>query len=283
MTDSIQIRNFSDILYFSTISHDTFCEYRLPGHGLMWVRSGRMEIESKNDLVACGAGGFIFWQRDCASTMRKLSDGDTPFNSVAISIPGKLLKDYFRTNVTPGKIDRKIRPVGGNALLLPETVEMESLFYSLLPYGNKGVAPSDAALKSMVYQAVDILLETDVRFYPTLFDFYETWKIDLYDYMKAHFTEDMDIRDFAHYSGRSLSTFKRDFAKISDETPQKWIIRERLRLAARLIADGERPTDVCFKVGFRNKAHFFRCFKDQYGLTPASYRHSDPKPTTNFK
>ena len=36
-------------------------------------------------------------------------------------------------------------------------------------------------------------------------------KIDLYDFMEKHYKCDMSMSEFAKASGRSLSTFKRDF------------------------------------------------------------------------
>lgn len=275
MSDSVSIINYKDTLYFSTISHGYFCEYRLPGHGLMWVRSGHMEIESKEGKVTAGAGRFIFWQRDCCSSMRKLTDGDTPFRSVALTLPRAFLKEYFQHHVIAARQQKNPGEIGGRAVLLPDTIELDSLFYSLLPYAEKGVEPGEKIIKAKVFEAISILLKIDDRFYPTLFDFHETWKIDLYDFMKAYYMEDMSIEDFAHYSGRSLATFKRDFAKISDETPQKWIIRERLNLAAKLMAEeGVKPTDVCFRTGFRSKAHFHRAFKERFGCTPLEYKET---------
>lgn len=274
MTESIKIRNINDTLYFSTIDRDSYCEYRLAGHGLMWVRSGSMEIESKDKTVTAKRGQFIFWQRDCTSSMKKLADGNIPYSSIAITLPKALLKEYFRKHVAIGKLRGNVRSIGGTAVLLPDTVEMESLFSSLLPYADRDIEPTLEVTEAKVMEAIGLLLKIDDRFYPTLFDFYETWKIDLYDFMKAHFTEDMTIDEFAHYSGRSLATFKRDFAKISGESPQKWIIRERLKLAAHLIIDEDaKPSDVYIRVGFKNKPHFFKSFKDLFGCTPTEYRN----------
>lgn len=274
MTPSIKIRNYADTLFFSEIDHDTYCEYRLPGHGLMWVRSGRMEIQSPGGIVTARPGQFVFWQRDCASSMRKLSDGNIPFSSIAITLPREQLKCYFRGQVTPGKLHDKVQPLGGTAVLLPDTIRLESLFYSLLPYTERDIEPSSEVINGKVSEAISILLTIDDRFYPTLFDFYETWKIDLYEFMKAHFTEDMGIDEFAHYSGRSLATFKRDFAKISELTPQRWLIEQRLLLAARLIASGNKPSEVWPQAGFKNKAHFFKSFRYKFNCTPTEYRNN---------
>lgn len=274
MTESINILNFDDTLYFSRIEHDSYCENRLAGHGLMWVRSGKLVIESPKGTVTAHPGQFIFWQRDCTSSMNKLSAGDEPFSSIAISINKSYLKEFFHKNVSCGKLREKIKPIGGKAVLLPQTITLQSLFYSLVPYAENGIEPNRDTIEAKVTEAISLLLKIDDRFYPTLFDFHETWKIDLYEFMKAHFTEDMTINEFAHYSGRSLATFKRDFAKISNETPQKWLIRERLKFSARLLVDENmKPADAYLRVGFKNKPHFFKVFKDQFGCTPTEYKN----------
>ena len=60
------------------------------------------------------------------------------------------------------------------------------------------------------------LLHIDKRFAPTLFDFNEPWKIDILDFLDKNYMYEFTQEDLAHYTGRSLATFKRDFKKISD-------------------------------------------------------------------
>jgi len=63
---------------------------------------------------------------------------------------------------------------------------------------------------------------------------------------------------------------KRDFAKISDLTPQKWIIRRRLEAAHDLIKSGRKKvTEACFDVGFKNLSHFSKIYKETYGVAPS--------------
>ncbi len=88
--------------------------------------------------------------------------------------------------------------------------------------------------------------------------------------MEENFTEDLTIEEFANYTGRSLATFKRDFAKISDVTPQKWLIDKRLDKAYEILSTGKaNPTDVYYQVGFKNRSHFSLAFKKRFGISPS--------------
>ena len=89
--------------------------------------------------------------------------------------------------------------------------------------------------------------------------------------MEENFTCDLSIEEIAHYTGRSLATFKRDFKKISDLTPEKWLIKKRLERAYELMnAGGKKVVDVYAEVGFRNPSHFSTAFKREYGMSPTA-------------
>ena len=68
-------------------------------------------------------------------------------------------------------------------------------------------------LKLKMIEGTYVLLNTDRNLYASLFDFVDPWKIDI-DYMY-----DLSMEEIASYTGRSLATFKRDFAKVSDLPP----------------------------------------------------------------
>lgn len=60
------------------------------------------------------------------------------------------------------------------------------------------------------------------------------------------------MEEMAHYTGRSLATFKRDFKKISDLTPEKWLIRKRLEVAYNKMKEGgKRLWTSTQKLGLR--------------------------------
>jgi len=84
---------------------------------------------------------------------------------------------------------------------------------------------------------------------------------------------DLTIEDLAHYTGRSLSTFKRDFKKLSEISPRNWIMRRRLQVAQELIMSTERSiVQIMSDVGFKNFSHFCRAYRKHFGCSPSKSR-----------
>ncbi len=76
--------------------------------------------------------------------------------------------------------------------------------------------------------------------------------------MSENYMYEFTMEEMAHYTGRSLATFKRDFKKISDLTPEKWLIRKRLEVAYNKMKEGgKKVVDVYAEVGFKNPSPFF--------------------------
>lgn len=56
-------------------------------------------------------------------------------------------------------------------------------------------------------------------------------------------------------------------------SPHSYIIKKRLLLAKKLIENGQPITEVYQRCGFADYTHFFRSFKNEFGLTPKQYFH----------
>lgn len=142
---------------------------------------------------------------------------------------------------------------------------------SLIPYFDTADKPTQSVLDLKMQEGVLSLLNISKNFYPTLFDFTQPWKIDILDFLNENYMDDLTMEEIASYTGRSLATFKRDFKKISNLTPQKWLVQRRLEAAYDILKQGSRKiTDVCFDVGFKDRTHFSKAFKEYYGFNPSS-------------
>lgn len=298
--EHIQIENHADTLYFSTIRHDCFCEHRVPRHTLIHVRSGTFLFDHPTGQIVVRAGEYIFMRRDCTATISKRSEGDTPFRSIALALSRNFLKDYFNRRVAvrtsagafaatnSALVADASRAAAGRslffvpasslsvpALVLKPSAALAGWAQSLTAYADGGGAISPELLRLKQEEGLLALLACDERLCPVLFDFYETWKIDLVEFMESHFTEDLSLAEFAAYTGRSLASFKRDFAKISTRPPGRWINERRLDLARELLRK-ERlgAREVCFRVGFRNPSHFSTAYKRRFGHAPSAERNN---------
>jgi AraC-like DNA-binding protein len=83
----------------------------------------------------------------------------------------------------------------------------------------------------------------------------------------------LTIEELARQTNLSVSSFKREFAKIYNDSPASYIKNKRLEKAAELLlASGERITDIALKCGFNDLANFTKSFHDKYNITPTDYR-----------
>jgi AraC-like DNA-binding protein len=83
----------------------------------------------------------------------------------------------------------------------------------------------------------------------------------------------LSIADFAELSGRSLSTFQRDFKRQFGQAPSQWFREARLQHAAELLRTSEETiTSISMTVGYSDSSHIIKVFKNRFGKTPKQLR-----------
>lgn len=140
---------------------------------------------------------------------------------------------------------------------------------SLLPYLEHSQHLHPELVKVKVKEALLVFLGANPELRDLLFDFSEPGKIDLQAYMEAHYQYNGDLQHFAYLTGRSLSTFKRDFEKIYHMTPNKWLIQKRLQDAHYLLKEKKFKSTEVYLVGFKDYSHFYVAFKRLFGVAPS--------------
>jgi AraC family transcriptional regulator len=94
-------------------------------------------------------------------------------------------------------------------------------------------------------------------------------------WMDAHSHQPIDLESAAKEAGLSPFHFLRLFASVLGVTPYQYLVRSRLRHAARLLADQSRSiTDVAFDVGFGDLSNFVRTFHRAAGVSPRGFRQA---------
>lgn len=94
-------------------------------------------------------------------------------------------------------------------------------------------------------------------------------KVDLRLFMNEYFARGWSLSEFAARSGRSLSGFKSEFARLYETTPMEWIWQKRLEKAKFLIEKGALDIGTAaHRCGFKSHSHFTRMFKESFGHAP---------------
>jgi AraC family transcriptional regulator len=85
---------------------------------------------------------------------------------------------------------------------------------------------------------------------------------------EAHTLESLaSIAEFSRYH------FLRIFRRVTGVTPHQWILRARLREAAKLVVTTREPiTEIALDVGFEDLSNFIRSFRAEFGVSPRIYR-----------
>ena len=92
-------------------------------------------------------------------------------------------------------------------------------------------------------------------------------------WIDAHSSEDVSLERAAAQAGLSPFHFLRVFSAALGVTPHQYLVRSRLRRAARLLADDERAvTDIALDVGFADLSNFVRSFHRAAGVSPRGFR-----------
>lgn len=161
--------------------------------------------------------------------------------------------------------------------IFPIDVEdsLNALFISVFNYMNQGrEIPKDLVEMKFNELIYNIALNPHNRDLINYFSsLKQVEKSNLDTVMMKNFHCDLKLEEFARLTGRSLSTFKRDFKEYYNETPGKWLTSKRLEYAKTLLENAElNINDVCFESGFKNSSHFNGSFKEKYKLPPNKYR-----------
>jgi AraC-like DNA-binding protein len=97
--------------------------------------------------------------------------------------------------------------------------------------------------------------------------------IDSALWIDENFAADLDLASVARQAGLSPFHFLRTFARVLGVTPHQYLVRCRLRHAARQLGSGDASiTDVAFAVGFRDLSNFVRTFRRAAGVSPRGFQ-----------
>jgi len=267
-TNTIKTIGYSGIFLSCFTDFSEKCIHAAPEHVLLYLYSGEQIIEDRNRKIRIKSGECAFIRRNHRLTMYKNSKGKDFYKGISLTFNRNVLREFY-SRLHKSDLPKKTAIPDKDVFKIEQRPDITSLFQSLTPYFDENIKPTDGVAHLKVQEGIFALLNNSDIFFPILFDFTDPWKIDIMEFLNDHYMDELTMEQIAAYTGRSLATFKRDFQKVSNLSPQKWLIKKRLEIAyIKLKEEGKKVQDVSVEVGFKNPSHFSTAFKKQYGIPP---------------
>ncbi|GGF22736.1 helix-turn-helix domain-containing protein [Flavobacterium limi] len=260
-----QTNNYAEIVFTCSGSTHRNTEMIAEEHCIVRVLSGELKVIQSDKTYLLGLGDTLLFPRNQLSTLIKSDKDGLPYRAIIV----KLSQDVLRVFYEQKKLQTALISKTDHVMPLPQNPLLDSFFASIFPYFdlNYKLPPELSQLK--IQEAITILRSLNKDIDNILSDFSEPHKINLVEFMEQNYMFNMPLEKFSYLTGRSLTTFKRDFKKAYSTTPQKWITQKRLELARfQLTEKNRKPIDIYYEVGFENLSHFSYAFKKQFGQTP---------------
>lgn len=233
-------------------------------HFFVFVIKGKMNGYDGNKHYELKAGECCIVRKNSLCRYNKEKDNNE-FGKIVIFLDEKFLKEFQKKNEILFKnIHKK-----DTFIVLKKDLLIENFLLSLETYYDKTGKINRNFEDLKRTELLLILLQLRPELSDVLFDFGKPGRLDLEKFVQQNYKFNVSLERFAYLTGRSLSTFKRDFKQIFDDTPNKWLVKRRLQEAKFLIEEKQmKPKDFYFDLGFEDLTHFYSAFKKEYKLTP---------------
>ncbi len=241
---------------------------------IIYVIEGRKIWHTPGGSYDLREGNCVFVRKGAAIVEQFL---DSDFCLYFFFVPDEFICDVLKKKSSPlSKTEKHFDAV----ISIHNSETVNAFFHSMVPYFNPEHRP-DKALIELKFRELILTLADNPKNGELLSYFYSLLRgpqaSALQNVMEDNFCFNLKLEDFARLSSRSLSTFKRDFIKIYDCPPGKWLLEKRLLHALHLLTNLRKTVAAAaFETGFEDVSHFSRSFRQRFGSSPSAVKNVSP-------
>ncbi len=239
----------------------------LEQHLLYVVLGGSVKLTCGRQSWTVGKNEMILLRRAQSVSYEKQGSEETGlFESQLFAINDELLKDFLTSQqvVIPAMTEEY------GAQVSPMSERLVAYCWSLAPYFNDPSQVNPGLLRLKVMELLYNVMDCSKNIFRQMLQLRQPVKTDIHRVVEENYTSPISLDELAYLSGRSLSSFKREFQDIYGEPPARWIREKRLSKAHEMLRSSSLSVaDVAYSLGFENPTHFSRIFKQQYGYAPS--------------
>jgi AraC-like DNA-binding protein len=190
-------------------------------------------------------------------------------------IPDNFLKNLIKENEKSLPLANLSEEAADHVIPLAVNELSKSFFHSMLPYFTQFPPPPENLLELKFKELILSLLSQNQN--KSLLAYLNNLRNDKHpsveEIVQNNYTFNLTLEEFAKLACKSVPTFKREFKRIFKDSPARWMMKKRLKLAAELLQNTTLSiAEITFECGFENQTHFSRVFKETFEMSPLRYR-----------
>ena len=239
----------------------------LEQHLLYVVLGGSVKLTCGRQTWTVRKNEMILLRRAQSVSYEKQGSEETGlFESQLFAINDELLKDFLTSQ--QAQIPQMTEELGTQ--VSPMSDRLVAYCWSLSPYFNDPSQVNPGLLRLKVMELLYNVMDCSKNIFRQMLQLRQPVKTDIHRVVEENYTSPISLDELAYLSGRSLSSFKREFQDIYGAPPARWIREKRLSKAHEMLRSSSLSVaDVAYSLGFENPTHFSRIFKQQYGYAPS--------------
>lgn len=239
--------------------------YVLKGRAISYSETDEIELVANEAILAkCGN-----------STFKTLSvDGSTEYSVISIAFHKEILEKLYQNSTPPFFTNTKY-PLSVNSIVVESTELIEQYIKSFIYYFEHRELLTEDILILKLKELILILLQTEnaPKVLEIMNNLFTKKTFEFKEVIKSHICSSVSIEELAKITSNSLSSFKKEFRRIYDDTPNNYFIGKRIEKVAELLPISDDPiTNIAYDCEFKTLAHMSRVFKTKYGVSPSEYR-----------
>jgi AraC-like DNA-binding protein len=240
---------------------------------IVYVVEGRKVWHTAHGSYELNPGSCVFVRKG-AAILEQFFDGT--FCLVMFFVPDDFICDVLRSKTIPlVQSEKRYEPIMALHTNQPVTFFFQSMMSLFDSQRDPDPSLVEVKFKELILTIADNLHNAELlAYFCSLMQ--EPQAASLQAIMEDNYCFNLKLEEFAQLSNKSLSTFKRDFKKLFQCSPGKWLLEKRLDHAMNLLTNTDKTvSETAFQSGFESRSHFSRAFRDRFGFTPSSRKKAD--------
>ena len=243
-----------------------------PSTSLVYTEEGILHFRINESEYRVERGHFGLLRKFTKTATYKTFIDDKNYAKVyVLTLPN----EFIRKVINKFKISKNCDIVTDRFINISATGELDALMQSIKSYVDSAIDMNLTEMEIKTAEALSALAKADDKLLNVFKEFAISERADIEALMNHNYLYDIPLSDLAEMSGRSLSTFNREFRLLFTDTPHRWIKRKRLEYArSQMMIRKISASDVYLDAGFNDLSHFCKSFITQYNQSPSDFYKS---------